>query len=62
MEELIRKVIATLDMVEVHGRVNMDRLLASVRALEKVADALKHNREQMEQIEEGVKNDGEDLG
>ena len=47
MEELIRKVITTLDKVEVKGRNNLDRMLGCMNALEKIADALKHNREEM---------------
>ena len=47
MEELIRKVIVTLDKIEVKGRDNMDRLLGSIQALTKIADAMKHNREAM---------------
>lgn len=45
MEELIRKVLFTLDKVEVKGRENLDRLLGCMQALEKIADAMKHNRE-----------------
>lgn len=47
MEELIRKVLATLDRIEVKGRENIDMLLGCMQALEKVADAMKHNREEM---------------
>lgn len=47
MEELIRKVISTLDKVEVKGKDNMDRMLGCMNALEKIADALKHNREEL---------------
>ena len=47
MEELIRKVIVTLDKIEVKGRDNMDRLLGSIQALTKIADAMKHNQEAM---------------
>lgn len=47
MEELIRKVIATLNAVEVKGKDNIDRMLGCILALEKVADAMKHNREEM---------------
>lgn len=47
MEELIQKVLATLDNIEVKGKANMDRMLGCMQALEKIADALKHNREEM---------------
>ncbi len=47
MEELIRKVLATLDKVEVKGKDNMDRLLGCMQALTKIADAMKHNREKL---------------
>ena len=50
MEELIRKVLATLDTVEVKGKVNMDRMLGCMQALEKIADAMKHNREEMDKV------------
>lgn len=42
---MIRKVITTLDKVEVKGRNNLDRMLACMQTLEKIADAMKHNRE-----------------
>lgn len=51
MEELIRKVIATLDKVEVKGRANMDRLLASMQTLERIADAMQQNREEMNRVQ-----------
>ena len=51
MEELIRKVIATLDKVEVKGRNNLDRMLGCMNTLEKIADALKHNREEMDKVQ-----------
>lgn len=62
MEELIRKVIATLDKVEVKGRANMDRLLASMQTLERIADAMQHNREEMNRVQaqEGEKQDVSD--
>lgn len=47
MEELIRKVIFTLNKVEVKGRDNLDRMLGCMDALKKVADAMKHNREEL---------------
>lgn len=47
MEELIRKVLATLDKVEVKGKDNLDRMLGCMQALEKIADAMKHNREEL---------------
>lgn len=50
MEELIRRVLATLDAVEVKGKANMDKMLASMQALEKIADAMKHNREEMSKV------------
>lgn len=60
MEELIRKVIATLDKVEVKGQDNMNRLLASMQTLERIADAMQHNREEMNRVQaqEGVNKDG----
>lgn len=45
MEEMIRKVLFTLDTIEVKGRKNIDRMLGCMQALEKVAAALAHNRE-----------------
>lgn len=51
MEELIRKVLLTLDKVEVKGRENIDRMLACMQALEKVADAMKHNREELNALQ-----------
>lgn len=58
MEQLIRQVLATLDTVEVKGRDNMDKVLGCMQALEKIADALRHNREQMSKItQEGEKKD-----
>ena len=45
MEELIRKVISTLDKVEVKGKDNLDKMLGCMQVLEKIADAMKHNRE-----------------
>ena len=45
MEELIRKVLTTLDSIEVKGRTNLDRMLGCMQALEKIADAMAHNRE-----------------
>lgn len=50
MEELIRKVLATLDKVEVKGKANMDMMLGCMQALEKVADAMKRNREEMNKV------------
>lgn len=47
MEDLIRKVLLTLDKVEVKGRDNIDRMLGCMQVLEKIADAMKHNREEM---------------
>lgn len=64
MEELIRKVIGILDTVEVKGKANMNKVLVSMQALEKVADAMKHNRETMAKVaaagyetKEGVEKD-----
>lgn len=51
MEELIRKVLLTLDKVEVKGRANIDRMLGCMQALEKVADALAHNREALKEAQ-----------
>lgn len=50
MEELIRKVIATLDTVEVKGKANLDKMLGCMQALEKIADAIKHNRESLQAL------------
>ena len=57
MEELIRKVLATLDKVEVKGKANMDKMLGCMQALEKVADALKHNREEMDKVKPDEQGD-----
>jgi len=51
MEELIRKVLATLNTVEVKGKANMDKMLGCMQALEKIADAMKHNREEMNKVQ-----------
>lgn len=45
MENVIQKVLYTLGLIEIKGRENIDRMLGCMQALEKVADALKHNRE-----------------
>ena len=45
MEQLMRQIIATLDQVEVKGKDNMSKLLGSIQTLEKIADAMRHNRE-----------------
>ena len=59
MEQLIRQVIATRDTVEVKGRDNLDKVLGCMQALEKIADAMRHNRETMNKItQEGEKQDG----
>lgn len=60
MEQLIRQVIATLDKVEVKGRDNIDRLLGSIVTLEKIADAMRHNREALAkaQTEERSEDNG----
>ena len=58
MEEIIRRVIATLNTVEVKGRDNLDKVLGCMQALDKVADALRHNRETMEKTKEGAKGNG----
>ena len=50
MEELIRKVLATLNTVEIKGKANMDKMLGCMQALEKIADAMKHNREEMDKV------------
>jgi hypothetical protein len=58
MEQLIRQVIATLDTVEVKGRDNLDKVLGCMQALEKIADAMRHNRETMNKTtQEGEKQD-----
>ena len=58
MEELIRKVISTLDKVEVKGKANMDRMLGCMQALEKIADALKHNREELSKAQPEEQQEG----
>lgn len=45
MKNLIQQVLYTLDQIEVRGRENIDRMLGCMFALERVAEALKHNRE-----------------
>lgn len=55
METLIRQVLYTLDQIDVKGRENIDRMLGCMQALEKIANAMKHNREEMEKIPETVK-------
>ena len=58
MEQLIRQVVATLDTVEVKGRDNMDKILGCMQALDKIADAMRHNREQMSKVtQEGENQD-----
>lgn len=47
MEELIRKVLEILDTVDVKGKDNLNKMLGCMQALEKIADALKHNREEL---------------
>lgn len=37
--ELIRRVIATLDGVEVKGKDNLDRLLGCINALQSIVDS-----------------------
>ena len=51
VEELIRKVLATLDTVEVKGKDNMDKMLGCMQALEKIANAMKHNRESLNTLQ-----------
>lgn len=59
MEELIRKVLNTLDKVEVRGKDNLDKMLGCMQALQKVADAMAANRKAMEQASQPeVNNDG----
>lgn len=50
MEELIRKVLFTLNTIEVKGRENIDRMLGCMQVLEKVADALAHNRKAFSEV------------
>ena len=50
MEELIRKVLATLNTVDVKGSGNMNKMLGCMQTLEKIADAMKHNREEMNKV------------
>ena len=50
MEQLIRQVLATLDTVEIKGHDNINKMLGCMQALEKIADALKHNREEMSKV------------
>ena len=54
METLIRQVLYTLDQIDVKGRENIDRMLGCMQALEKIANAMKNNREEMEKIQETV--------
>ncbi len=49
MEALIRRIIATLNDVDVKGRDNLNRLLGCIQALEKLADALHHNQSVMKE-------------
>ena len=55
MEELIRKVLATLDKVEVKGKDNIDHMLGCMLTLEKIADAMAHNREALSKAQAEVK-------
>ena len=43
MNETIKKVIYTLNLVEVHGADNMNRLLGCIQALESVLEEEKDN-------------------
>lgn len=51
MEQMIRKVISTLDRVEVRGRENLDRLLGCMQALEKIAEAARKAAETAQSAE-----------
>lgn len=57
MEELIRKVLATLDAVEVKGKANIDRMLGCMLTLEKIADAMAHNREALKEAQTEAKTE-----
>lgn len=57
MEELIRRVIATLDTVEVKGKTNIEKILGCMKALEKIADAIKQNREELKTLEHQKEGD-----
>jgi hypothetical protein len=62
VETLIRQVLYTLDQIDVKGRENIDRMLGCMQALEKIANAMKHNREGMEKIPEMVKKTTQEGG
>lgn len=62
METLIRQVLYTLDQIDVKGRENIDRMLGCMQALEKIANAMKHNREEMEKIQETVQQTTQEGG
>lgn len=59
MKNLIQQVLYTLDKIEVRGRENIDRMLGCMVALERVAEALKHNRETVGEARQDSP-DGED--
>lgn len=48
MEELIRKTLQTLDKIEVRGKENIIRMHACMQTLESIAEAMRHNREEMQ--------------
>lgn len=62
VETLIRQVLYTLDQIDVKGRENIDRMLGCMQALEKIANAMKHNREEMEKIQEKVQQTTQEGG
>lgn len=62
MEHLIQKVLYTLDQIDVKGRENIDRMLGCMQALESIANAMKHNREEMEKTPETVKQTTQEGG
>ena len=57
---MLRKTIAILDTIEVRGKANMSKMLGCMQAIEKIADAIKHNREEAEALkarQKGAEND-----
>ncbi len=52
MNNIIRKVINTLDCIEVKGRNNMNMLLGCIQALEEVCDSLEASRQEESQEKE----------
>lgn len=50
MEELIRRVLNTLDKIEVKGRDNLDKMLGCMQTLQKVANEMAANNKATEQV------------